>query len=279
MTEDERTGFIFDVLSTVSNINDLMDMTTSSPQYLAFQWIDSVDNAIICPPRFGNDSSNIAKRLIQRYVVSVFYFATYGPTSWLNCRDETSGGDCVGRPPNPDNGNDNCLPPSDENPMRYLDGSHECNWLGSHCSETCAVADPSNLNVDEYYSLTRIQIASNGLSGFLPFELFDQLIRLQLLTLDGNENIGGTIPTQIGSLKELRSLDLDDNSLVGPLPTQMYSLTNLQALDLNDNNLSGTLSVNVGLLENLILLQLQNNNFRGPVPTDGLANIGRLGEF
>ena len=51
-------------------------------------------------------------------------------------------------------------------------------------------------------------------------------------------NIGGTIPSMIGGLTSLQTLDLDRNSLVGTIPNTMSALTSLQTLYLNNNYLT-----------------------------------------
>ena len=42
----------------------------------------------------------------------------------------------------------------------------------------------------------------------------------------------GEIPTELGSLANLRWLDLRNNQLTGEIPTELGSLANLQGLDL-----------------------------------------------
>ena len=58
-------------------------------------------------------------------------------------------------------------------------------------------------------------------------------LQLSGLSLDGE------IPTELGSLANLRSLDLSDNQLTGPIPTELGDLVNLQELYLRGNKLFG----------------------------------------
>ena len=51
--------------------------------------------------------------------------------------------------------------------------------------------------------------------------------------------LNGRIPTELGSLANLQSLDLSDNQLTGTIPTELGSLANLQELYLGGNLLTG----------------------------------------
>ncbi|XP_014492642.1 leucine-rich repeat receptor-like protein kinase PXC2 [Vigna radiata var. radiata] len=62
---------------------------------------------------------------------------------------------------------------------------------------------------------------------------------------------GGNIPTQLGSLTHLLSLDLSHNYLLHGIPYQLGSLTCLRYLDLSDNNLDGKIPSQLGNLSQL----------------------------
>ncbi|KAG2333583.1 hypothetical protein Bca52824_004763 [Brassica carinata] len=57
-------------------------------------------------------------------------------------------------------------------------------------------------------------------------------------------NIQGTIPSELGNLKSLISLDLYNNSLTGKIPTSLGKLKSLVFLRLNDNQLTGPILEN-----------------------------------
>lgn len=99
-----------------------------------------------------------------------------------------------------------------------------------------------------------------------------ELINLQ------NNNLSGTIPTEIGDFLELSELRINNNSLTGTIPGEIGGLTNLVRLDLNDNSLTGNLPADMGLLSSAEIIQLQNNSFTGIVPASfqNLLNIRRL---
>jgi len=57
---------------------------------------------------------------------------------------------------------------------------------------------------------------------------------LQELRLEDN-SLSGTLPSFLGSLRNLQDLELHENSLSGTLPSEYGSLSNLQELRLDDN--------------------------------------------
>ena len=98
-----RLDAIVDNLTSVSSENDLQNK--SSPQYQAAQWVADEDPLKVA---IGNP------RLVQRYILAVFYFSTNGD-EWLECgrKDPICGGD-----PNEDS---------------WLSESSECTWLANRC--------------------------------------------------------------------------------------------------------------------------------------------------
>lgn len=68
------------------------------------------------------------------------------------------------------------------------------------------------------------------------------------------------------------------NHLTGALPPQLGSLTNLKSLDLYDNQFTGTLSSELSKLYSLESIRLHGNLISGTVPDDicGLSQLERL---
>ncbi len=108
------------------------------------------------------------------------------------------------------------------------------------------------------------------LRGVIPTQL-GNLTALTTLDLGGSELTGG-IPTQLGALTKLMQLDLSDNTLTGAIPTQLGSLTALMALDLSDNLLSGGLPTWTASLTRLTALDVRNNSLGGNLPA-GLREL------
>ncbi|KAJ3230485.1 hypothetical protein HDU81_004474 [Chytriomyces hyalinus] len=84
--------------------------------------------------------------------------------------------------------------------------------------------------------------------------------------------LSGVIPPEIGYLKLLVTLRLDDNNLTGFIPAEIESLTSLNYLCLDHNNLSGLIPHQLGALTQLKIMNLRHNCFTGRVPVE----LGRL---
>jgi hypothetical protein len=97
---------------------------------------------------------------------------------------------------------------------------------------------------------------------------------LRSLDLRYNQ-LSGTIPSELGDLLNLWSLDLRSNELTGTLPTALGDLANLRDLLLNGNQLSGTIPPELGDLLNLQTLYLAGNQLTGTIPTE-LGNLANL---
>ncbi|GMP35855.1 hypothetical protein CsSME_00008154 [Camellia sinensis var. sinensis] len=87
----------------------------------------------------------------------------------------------------------------------------------------------------------------------------------------GNQ-IGGSIPQQIGLLSSLNELSLSTNNLKGLIPSSIGNLGNLTVLYLFNNQLSGSIPQEIGMLRSLVDLALSRNNLTGSIP----ASIGNL---
>ncbi|XVF37075.1 hypothetical protein REPUB_Repub19eG0114300 [Reevesia pubescens] len=137
------------------------------------------------------------------------------------------------------------------------------------------------------------------LIGFIISELFigvevDLVAKGYLLQFDvvrtyNNEmdlsfnNLTGTLPSELGLLQGLYSLNLSHNNLSGKIPSSIGNTSLSESLDLSYNNLSGEIPTALTSLDSLTTLSLSYNNLSGKIPTephfgtlsrDGLAYIG-----
>jgi Leucine-rich repeat (LRR) protein len=93
------------------------------------------------------------------------------------------------------------------------------------------------------------------------------------IALPGN-NLTGSLPTELGNLSRLETLNLQFNAITGSIPANINNLRNLKALNLQGNQLSGTIP-SLSVITSLRKLYLSDNLFAGTIPSqfNQLANI------
>jgi len=84
-----RDQALMDIVSTISSSQALSDPT--SPQYKAKAWLILDDPLLLTPSETITD-----QRILQRYALAVFYFATGGPETW-NPNSWMQGNECSGQ--------------------------------------------------------------------------------------------------------------------------------------------------------------------------------------
>ena len=129
------------------------------------------------------------------------------------------------------------------------------------------------VSVDNSGRVTSLILRDNNLSGSIPPEL-GSLKNLEYANANGNE-LSGPIPAELGNLTTLRHLHLNDNDLSGSIPPELGRLANLSRLYLNDNELSGSIPSELGGLTSLERLYLDDNDLSGPIPPQ-LGNLASL---
>jgi len=137
------------------------------------------------------------------------------------------------------------------NSTSYLSSSHECDWHGLHCNKNSRL-------------ITNIWLGENDLHGSIPSEIVF-LQNLEELDLEKNKIIG-SIPRNINKLQKLRILDLDNNALTGSIPLSLYNIRSLDTLDLDSNGFTGTIPLKIRSLVQLKHLSLYDNSLRGTIP-------------
>ena len=129
------------------------------------------------------------------------------------------------------------------------------------------------VTVNEDGRVTEIDLPNNNLRGSLTSEL-GYLEELATLRLNHNR-LTGRIPPELGRLTKLRRLVLSSNQLTGAIPKELGQLTGLEELVLSFNRLSGSIPGELGALRGLARLSLSVNELDGPVPVE----LGRLGQL
>ncbi|KAK9089740.1 hypothetical protein Scep_028822 [Stephania cephalantha] len=113
-------------------------------------------------------------------------------------------------------------------------------------------------------NLTSLNLASNNLSGNLPYSI-SSMTSLNYLNVSHN-SLTQSIGDMFANLSNLASIDLSFNNFSGDLPNSFSSLSNLSTLNVQSNKLSGSINA----LKDLPLanLNVANNNFSGWIPRE-----------
>uniref|UniRef100_A0A6N2NFE3 non-specific serine/threonine protein kinase n=1 Tax=Salix viminalis TaxID=40686 RepID=A0A6N2NFE3_SALVM len=113
-----------------------------------------------------------------------------------------------------------------------------CNWLGITCNSSSSLG-LVNDSVD---------------SG--------RVTKLEL----PNRRLNGELVESIGSLDQLRTLNLSHNFLKNSLPFSLFHFPKLEFLDLNSNDFSGSIPQSINL-PSIIFLDISSNYLNGSLPT------------
>jgi gliding motility-associated-like protein len=138
----------------------------------------------------------------------------------------------------------------------------------------------------------------NNLNGIIPTEI-ENLPYLEVLKMPGNGSLTGSIPEQLYTLLNLKTIELDycdlsgslspniknltvleililgNNRLTGIIPSGIADLTQLRQLELDSNQFSGVIPAGIYTLTNLEVLNLYSNSLSGPISAD-IKNLTRL---
>eukprot|EP00980_Cylindrotheca_fusiformis_P009967 scaffold2203_cov106-Cylindrotheca_fusiformis.AAC.1 len=147
----------------------------------------------------------------------------------------------------------------DPNPIYLMNDSSHCDWYRIDC--------------DDNGSVTHLHLGGNVLSGTLPPEI-GNLKNARYIDMNFN-NFEGSIPSEIGNLQQLLDLSLWENSFSGTIPTEIGNLQQLTLLRLWDNLFSGNIPSEIGNLQQLTGLRLWKNSFSGTIPSE-IGNLQQL---
>jgi Leucine-rich repeat (LRR) protein len=221
---------------------------TNSPQYRALVFLAEQD-----PLKLNPNDPNVSTQIIQRYVLSVLYFATNGP-SW-------------------------------KHRVYWLTGQHECGWQYVICSDV----QEENNNATDAGKNKRQKIGLTG-DKFNPENMDDDfsdfadsdlgLGKGRIITglkLFDNGLAGNSLPLELVELKYLHILDLGSNDLVGTIETYFSRFTHLRELYLNRNEFHGRLDANMTKgLTKLKVLSLGRNFLTGMVDDQFFQDLTSL---
>eukprot|EP00256_Glycine_max_P067445 XP_025982040.1 receptor-like protein EIX2 isoform X2 [Glycine max] len=163
-----------------------------------------------------------------------------------------------------------------------------CQWQGIRCTNLTAhvlmldlhggefnyMSGEIHKSLMELQQLKYLNLSWNSFQGRGIPEFLGSLTNLRYLDLEYCR-FGGKIPTQFGSLSHLKYLNLALNSLEGSIPRQLGNLSQLQHLDLSANHFEGNIPSQIGNLSQLLHLDLSYNSFEGSIPSQ-LGNLSNL---
>lgn len=144
--------------------------------------------------------------------------------------------------------------------------TNNTNWLDTTkpLSTWFGIAEENGRVVD-------LILNNNNLIGTIPSEI-ENLTNIKRIIL-GTNLISGTIPMEIGNLLDLEFLNLNTNNLEGEIPPSFSNLSKIKRLYLYNNNLTGNIPSGFSNFTSLEQLLLSNNSLEGPVP-DLTGNTG-----
>jgi len=148
------------------------------------------------------------------------------------------------------------------------------NWTNSWDLNT-AVTNWHGIQIEDN-KVTGISLLFNNMSGELPSSL-GSLENLKVLELSFNQ-LHGSIPAKLSELENLKILAVNGNDLTGEIPASFGNLTNLIQLHLSSNKLTGEIPESLVKLTNLEVLNVFDNNLSGKIPSN-LASSKNLKEL
>ncbi|KAK7272652.1 hypothetical protein RJT34_29387 [Clitoria ternatea] len=169
-----------------------------------------------------------------------------------------------------------------------------CKWSGIQCNNKTGhvqmldlhdyigeqpLRGEINASLTSLYHLNYLDLSWNDFHMHQVPEFLGSLRNLRYLDLS-RASFGGKIPHELGMLARLEALSLDGNNLIGEIPYQFGNLSSLQQLVLHDNNLGGMIPYQLGNFSSLEILSLGNNdNLKIGIHAQWISQLSSLKEL
>ncbi|KAL5735776.1 hypothetical protein ACOSP7_030232 [Xanthoceras sorbifolium] len=165
--------------------------------------------------------------------------------------------------------------------LEYLDIRY-CKFIDLSSNNFSGHIPSSLSNIEQ---LRELELWKNNFIGEIPY-IFSNLTQLSWLSLSNNR-LSGPIPSSVVSgLRNLVSINFDENSLDGAIPFGLFTLPLLESVDLSGNKLTdidlgnnrlhGPIPSSIFEFENLIGLDLSSNNFSGTIDLYRFGQLKKL---
>ncbi len=147
-----------------------------------------------------------------------------------------------------------------------------------------SIALIAQISQKEEQALLDIFLATNGENWVHTWDINEPVASWRGVTIKNNQvtainllfnNLEGELPSSIGDLKNLKTLELSFNRISGSIPSEIGMLNELEILALNGNNIEGSIPSTFGSLSSLKELHLSSNKISGTIPTR-LSNLSQL---
>ena len=133
--------------------------------------------------------------------------------------------------------------------------------------------DVTFIGISHAVKLDRLNLDSTRISNLDGIENTPH--RISILSLQGNNFNGISIPQELFNIVGLRKLYLSYSNFSGNIPSAIGNLKSLEELWMSGNHLSGEVPASIGLLSKIEIINLNENKFTGHLPV-GLTRLPKL---
>ncbi|KAK4711001.1 hypothetical protein R3W88_005514 [Solanum pinnatisectum] len=150
-----------------------------------------------------------------------------------------------------------------------------CLAMNIRTDQTSLLALKSQITSDPYQILSTNWSSSASVCNWIGVTCGSRHQRVTVLNIS-DMGFSGTIPSQLGNLSFLVSLDLSYNYFHGEFPPEFSRLRKLRAINLSFNNFTGKIPKFLGDFQDLQIFNIENNSFSGFIPSS-ISNMKNLG--
>mmetsp|Transcript_9912 Transcript_9912/g.14019 ORF Transcript_9912/g.14019 Transcript_9912/m.14019 type:complete len:681 (+) Transcript_9912:158-2200(+) len=165
-------------------------------------------------------------------------------------------------------GDDKDAPISNSGPAwarsdHWMSGKGICMWYGITCPIRLFEGRETN-HYNDNSDVLHFNLTDNNIRGTIPSELvaLENLLKLDL----GRNNLQGTVPASLGDLQDLENLYLIENDLTGTLPEELGACENMRNIHFGGNQLTGPIPQSMMDYKNLESFGVDENYLTGKLP-------------